>query len=431
MKIFSLKRNAINSTIRKIRESQEISYKNVNKTVASIIDDVKKFGDKAIFKLTKQYDNFDLNLQNLKVKRSLITDSSTTLNSDLKKSIKKAIQRVSFYQKKKLPRSFLFKDNLGNKLGWSVSPLDSVGIYVPGGTASYPSSLIMTAVLARVAGVKRISIVTPPSQDGINKAVLFVADCLKIDDIYQVGGAQAIAALAYGTKTIEKVNKIVGPGNIFVATAKKQVFGDVGIDMLAGPSEVLIIGDKSSSSEIIAADLLAQAEHDINASSILVTTSKTLAQKVLADVKKLTKESPRRNIISKSLKNNGKIFLMNSLESCIDFSNSFAPEHLELLVNSPERLLSKICNAGSIFLGKNSAEAFGDYIAGPSHVLPTGGSASFSSPLSSLDFIKYSSVTKISDKGLKLLGKNVEVMAESESLFAHKNSISLRLRNKK
>ena len=411
MKIFSLKRNAINSTIRQIRKSQEISYKNVNKTVASIIDDVKKLGDKAIFKLTKQYDNFNLNLQNLKVKRSLISDSSTKLNSDLKKSIKKAIQRVSSYQKKKLPKSFLYKDNLGNKLGWSVSPLDSVGIYVPGGTASYPSSLIMTAVLAKVAGVKKISIVTPPSQDGVNKAVLFVADCLKIENIYQVGGAQAIAALAYGTKTIEKVNKIVGPGNIFVANAKKQVFGDVGIDMVAGPSEVLIIGDKSASSEIIAADLL--------------------AQKVLADVKKLTKESPRKNIISKSLRNNGKIFLMNSLESCIDFSNSFAPEHLELLVNSPERLLNKICNAGSIFLGKNSAEAFGDYIAGPSHVLPTGGSASFSSPLSSLDFIKYSSVTKISDKGLRSLGENVEVIAESESLFAHKNSISLRLRKKK
>lgn len=431
MKIYSLKQAEIKSTIIQIRKSQEISYKNVNRTVSSIIDDVKKLGDKAIFKLTKKYDNFDLSSQNLKVKKSLISDSSTTLNSSLKKSIKKAIQRVSSYQKKKLPKSFLFKDNLGNKLGWSVSPLDSVGIYVPGGTASYPSSLIMTAVLARVAGVKKISIVTPPSQDGINKAVLFVADCLKIEDIYQVGGAQAIAALAYGTKTIEKVNKIVGPGNIFVANAKKQVFGDVGIDMVAGPSEVLIIADNTANSEIIAADLLAQAEHDVNASSILLTTSKMLAQKVLSDVKKLTKESPRSNIISESLKNNGKIFLMNSVKSCIDFSNSFAPEHLELLVNSPDKLLSKITNAGSIFLGKNSAEAFGDYIAGPSHVLPTGGSASFSSPLSSLDFIKYSSVTKISDKGLRSLGENVEVMAESESLFAHKNSISLRLRKKK
>lgn len=431
MKIYSLKQNAIKSKIIQIRKSQEISYKNVNKIVSSIIDDVKKLGDKAIFKLTKKYDNFDLSSQNLKVKKSLISDSSTTLNSSLKKSIKKAIQRVSSYQKKKLPKSFLFKDNLGNKLGWSVSPLDSVGIYVPGGTASYPSSLIMTAVLARVAGVKKISIVTPPSQDGINKAVLFVADCLKIENIYQVGGAQAIAALAYGTKTIEKVNKIVGPGNIFVANAKKQVFGDVGIDMVAGPSEVLIIADNTANSEIIAADLLAQAEHDVNASSILLTTSKMLAQKVLSDVKKLTKESPRSNIISESLKINGKIFLMNSVKSCIDFSNSFAPEHLELLVNSPDKLLSKITNAGSIFLGKNSAEAFGDYIAGPSHVLPTGGSASFSSPLSSLDFIKYSSVTKISDKGLRSLGENVEVMAESESLFAHKNSISLRLRKKK
>ena len=431
MKIYSLKQNAIKSTIIQIRKSQEISYKNVNKIVSSIIDDVKKLGDKAIFKLTKKYDNFDLSSQNLKIKKSLISDSSTTLNSSLKKSIKKAIQRVSSYQKKKLPKSVLFKDNLGNKLGWSVSPLDSVGIYVPGGTASYPSSLIMTAVLARVAGVKKISIVTPPSQDGINKAVLFVADCLKIESIYQVGGAQAIAALAYGTKTIEKVNKIVGPGNIFVANAKKQVFGDVGIDMVAGPSEVLIIADNTANSEIIAADLLAQAEHDANASSILLTTSKILAHKVLSDVKKLTKESPRSNIISESLKNNGKIFLMNSVKSCIDFSNSFAPEHLELIVNSPDKLLSKITNAGSIFLGKNSAEAFGDYIAGPSHVLPTGGSASFSSPLSSLDFIKYSSVTKISDKGLRSLGENVEVMAESESLFAHKNSISLRLRKKK
>src|SRR6056300_231998 len=426
MKIYSLKQNAIKSKIIQIRKSQEISYKNVNKIVSSIIDDVKKLGDKAIFKLTNKYDNFALNSQNLKVKKTLISDSSTTLNSSLKKSIKKAIQRVSSYQKKKLPKSFLFKDNLGNKLGWSVSPLDSVGIYVPGGTASYPSSLIMTAVLARVAGVKKISIVTPPSQDGINKAVLFVADCLKIENIYQVGGAQAIAALAYGTKTIEKVNKIVGPGNIFVANAKKQVFGDVGIDMVAGPSEVLIIADNTANSEIIAADLLAQAEHDVNASSILLTTSKMLAQKVLSDVRKLTKESPRSNIISESLKINGKIFLMNSVKSCIDFSNSFAPEHLELLVNSPDKLLSKITNAGSIFLGKNSAEAFGDYIAGPSHVLPTGGSASFSSPLSSLDFIKYSSITKISDKGLRSLGENVEVMAESESLFAHKNSISLR-----
>ena len=294
------------------------------------------------------------------------------------------------YQKRKLPKSYTYKDRLGNTLGWTINPIRKIGIYVPGGTAAYPSTLIMTAALAKVAGSKEIYVVTPPSKGGINPAILYIAKLIGVKKIFQVGGAQAIAALAFGTKTIPKVDKIVGPGNIFVAIAKKKVFGEVDIDMIAGPSEVLIIADQFSNSKYIAADLIAQAEHDTEASAILATNSNKIAKEVRTELKIQSDLLPRRKIINESIKKNGKIYVLRSINDAVKLANELAPEHLQVCVKNPNKVVNQITNAGSIFVGELSAEAFGDYIAGPSHVLPTSGNARFSSPLSVLDFLKLS-----------------------------------------
>ena len=285
----------------------------------------------------------------------------------------------------------------------------------------------MTATLAKVAGSKELVVSTPPGTQGINPAILFTADQLGIKEVLQVGGAQAIAALAYGTDSVKSVDKVVGPGNIFVATAKKQVFGKVDIDMIAGPSEVLIIADTNANPEYVAADLIAQAEHDVQASAICLTTSVKLAKLISTQIKKQSSSLKRRDIINASIKQNGTIFVLKNLDDCINFSNAFAPEHLEIFVKQSSQVENKILNAGSIFVGENSGEAFGDYIAGPSHVLPTAGSATFSSPLSALDFVKYSSYTKISKLGVKSLGQDVILLAKEEGLDGHANSIALRL----
>ena len=427
MKIISLSKSKINDQIVKLRKSQEEDFKIVDKSVENIINDVRKYGDKSLYKFTNEFDQ--IKLKSLILDTNLINRSDNQLSNKLKLSIKNSIKRVSFYQKKKLTKSYQFKDSLGNKLGWIVTPLQRVGVYVPGGTAAYPSSLIMTASLARTAGVKDVIVFTPPSENGINPAILYVCKLLNIKEVYNVGGAQAIAAMAYGTKTIKKVNKIVGPGNIYIASAKRKVFGQVGIDMVAGPSEVLIIADSTANPSVLSRDLLAQAEHDVNASSILLTTSKNLAKQVKSKVDQDTSLSKRKNIVEKSLKKNGKIFILPSIDACIEFTNLYAPEHLQIVIKSPDKIIKKINNAGSIFLGINSAEAFGDYIAGPSHVLPTSGNATFSSPLSSLDFIKYSSLTSISKKGLKKLSSQVQELAESEGLYEHSNSIKVRNNN--
>ena len=427
MKIIKLKSSDIKIQINKIRRRQEKDLNVIEKKVDNILREVRLRGDKSLFELSRKFDNFELTKKNIRIDQAQINNSSMFLSSDIKSSIKQSIKRVKNYQKKKLPKSYRYKDEFGNILGWNVNPINRIGIYVPGGTASYPSSLIMTATLAKVAGSKELVVSTPPGTQGINPAILFTADQLGIKEVLQVGGAQAIAALAYGTDSVKSVDKVVGPGNIFVATAKKQVFGKVDIDMIAGPSEVLIIADTNANPEYVAADLIAQAEHDVQASAICLTTSVKLAKLISTQIKKQSSSLKRRDIINASIKQNGTIFVLKNLDDCINFSNAFAPEHLEIFVKQSSQVENKILNAGSIFVGENSGEAFGDYIAGPSHVLPTAGSATFSSPLSALDFVKYSSYTKISKLGVKSLGQDVILLAKEEGLDGHANSIALRL----
>ena len=431
MKIIKLKSSDIKIQINKIRRRQEKDLNVIEKKVDNILREVRLRGDKSLFELSRKFDNFELTKKNIRIDQAQINNSSMFLSSDIKSSIKKSIKRVKNYQKKKLPKSHRYKDEFGNILGWNVNPINRIGIYVPGGTASYPSSLIMTATLAKVAGSKELVVSTPPGTQGINPAILFTADQLGIKEVLQVGGAQAIAALAYGTDSVKSVDKVVGPGNIFVATAKKQVFGKVDIDMIAGPSEVLIIADTNANPEYVAADLIAQAEHDVQASAICLTTSVKLAKLISTQIKKQSSSLKRRDIINASIKQNGTIFVLKNLDDCINFTNAFAPEHLEIFVKQSSQVENKILNAGSIFVGENSGEAFGDYIAGPSHVLPTAGSAAFSSPLSALDFIKYSSYTKISKLGAKSLGQDVILLAKEEGLDGHANSIALRLEKDK
>lgn len=431
MKIIKLKSSDIKIQINKIRRRQEKDLNVIEKKVDNILREVRLRGDKSLFELSRKFDNFELTKKNIRIDQSQINNSSMFLSSDIKSSIKQSIKRVKNYQKKKLPKSYRYKDEFGNILGWNVNPINRIGIYVPGGTASYPSSLIMTATLAKVAGSKELVVSTPPGTQGINPAILFTADQLGIKEVLQVGGAQAIAALAYGTDSVKSVDKVVGPGNIFVATAKKQVFGKVDIDMIAGPSEVLIIADTNANPEYVAADLIAQAEHDVQASAICLTTSVKLAKLISTQIKKQSSSLKRRDIINASIKQNGTIFVLKNLDDCINFTNAFAPEHLEIFVKQSSQVENKILNAGSIFVGENSGEAFGDYIAGPSHVLPTAGSAAFSSPLSALDFVKYSSYTKISKLGAKSLGQDVILLAKEEGLDGHANSIALRLEKDK
>ena len=431
MKIIKLKSSDIKIQINKIRRRQEKDLNVIEKKVDNILREVRLRGDKSLFELSRKFDNFELTKKNIRIDQAQINNSSMFLSSNIKSSIKKSIKRVKNYQKKKLPKSHRYKDEFGNILGWNVNPINRIGIYVPGGTASYPSSLIMTATLAKVAGSKELVVSTPPGTQGINPAILFTADQLGIKEVLQVGGAQAIAALAYGTDSVKSVDKVVGPGNIFVATAKKQVFGKVDIDMIAGPSEVLIIADTNANPEYVAADLIAQAEHDVQASAICLTTSVKLAKLISTQIKKQSSSLKRRDIINASIKQNGTIFVLKNLDDCINFSNAFAPEHLEIFVKQSSQVENKILNAGSIFVGENSGEAFGDYIAGPSHVLPTAGSATFSSPLSALDFVKYSSYTKISKLGVKSLGQDVILLAKEEGLDGHANSIALRLEKDK
>ncbi len=428
MKIVKLNSRSIISEVRGIRKKQRASTKNIEHRVDKIIQTVIARGDSGLTYLTEKFDNVKIRPKDFEVKKSVINASEKTISKEVKLAIQTSYRRVVDYQKRKLPKSYTYKDRLGNTLGWTINPIRRIGIYVPGGTAAYPSTLIMTATLAKVAGSKEIYVVTPPSKSGINPAILYIAKLIGVKKFFQVGGAQAIAALAFGTKTIPKVDKIVGPGNIFVAIAKKKVFGEVDIDMIAGPSEVLIIADRFSNSKYIAADLIAQAEHDTEACAILVTDSNKTAKEVRTELKIQSNLLPRRKIINESIKKNGKIYVLRNINDAVKLTNELAPEHLQVLVKNPNKVVNQITNAGSIFVGELSAEAFGDYIAGPSHVLPTSGNAKFSSPLSVLDFLKYSSYTKISRNGSKRLGSSVVSFAKEEGLDGHANSISIRLK---
>ena len=398
--------------------------------VRKIVDDVRLNGDEAVFRYTRRFDKYSPTRKNILVSSKDISDAEIRLSSSIKSDLRKAAYRIRTYHNNKKPLKHLYRDNLGNELGWLIIPLERVGIYVPGGKAAYPSTVLMTAIAARVAGVKEIILVTPCPGGRINDEVLYASKIAGVDGVYKVGGAQAISALAYGTASIPKVDKIVGPGNIYVAIAKKLVFGVVDIDMIAGPSEVLIISDGSCSPEWIAADLLAQAEHDEMAIPICITTSKTYASDIDKSINKQLLTLSRRKIADKSVSVNGRIYIVRDLDFAVKVSNYFAPEHLQLCVNNPKRLLENITNAGAIFLGSMSTEAFGDYIAGPSHVLPTGGAAKFSSPLSVYDYVKMPSIISVTAGGFSKLNRSVINLAMSEGLEAHANSVRVRINNR-
>ena len=405
----------------------QFSHDDVNTIVKNILDDVKLRGDQALYDYNKKFDN--VSLSSLQVTEKEIEDAFNRLDKELLDVIKYSHENIVRYHTKQKRNDFLDKDTDGVILGQIINPIEKVGIYVPGGTAAYPSTVLMNAVPAKVAGVEEIVMVTPPNEDGtISDVILAAAKIAGVTKIFKVGGAQAVAALSYGTETIPAVYKIVGPGNIFVAMAKKMVFGEVAIDMVAGPSEVLIISDDSSDPVHIAADLLSQAEHDKLAACILVTTSEELAKSVAIEIESQLAELPRQEIARESINNNGKIIIAKNIEEAILISNEIAPEHLELAVMDPFALLSKIKNAGSIFLGHNTPEPLGDYLAGPNHTIPTSGTAKFASPLSVDDFIKKSSVIYYSKEALEKVKDKVILFAESEGLTAHANSVRKRFK---
>lgn len=405
----------------------QFSHDDVNAIVKDILDDVKLRGDQALYDYNKKFDN--VSLSSLQVTEKEIEDAFNRLDKELLEVIRYSHENIVRYHTKQKRNDFLDKDTDGVILGQIINPIEKVGIYVPGGTAAYPSTVLMNAVPAKVAGVEEIVMVTPPNEDGtISDVILAAAKIAGVTKIFKVGGAQAVAALSYGTETIPAVYKIVGPGNIFVAMAKKMVFGEVAIDMVAGPSEVLIISDDSSNPVHIAADLLSQAEHDKLAACILVTTSEELAKSVAIEIESQLAELPRQEIARESINNNGRIIIAKNIEEAILISNEIAPEHLELAVMDPFALLSKIKNAGSIFLGHNTPEPLGDYLAGPNHTIPTSGTAKFASPLSVDDFIKKSSVIYYSKEALEKVKDKVILFAESEGLTAHANSVRKRFK---
>ncbi len=429
MKILNTTNTAFKKKLKLILGSKRNQSKDCQTIVKKIINDVKKNGDKSLISYTKKFDKIKLTSSQIKLDEKYISKKIKLLDNKIKKSVDVAFDRITKFHKKQIFKGFKYKDNLGNQLGYKISPLDKVGVYVPGGTASYPSTLLMNSIPAMVAGVPNIYCVMPSPGGEINAGVLYAAKKCKIKSIFRIGGAQAIAALTYGTKNIPKVDKIVGPGNIFVATAKKEVFGTVGIDMVAGPSEITVIADDNNRADWTAVDLLSQAEHDVLSQSILLTTSKKFANRVLLEVKRILKTLPRKNIASKSIKNYGSIIICKNKKELINIANIIAPEHLEIKIKGFEKLEKKIKNAGSIFLGEFSPEAIGDYLAGPNHVLPTSGSARFSSGLSVNDFLKRTSIIKCTKRGIEKIGQIAINLANYEGLHAHALSVSKRIKN--
>ena len=396
---------------------------NIQNDVKKIINRVKIKGDEALINYTKKFDKILLNKNNFSPNYTSINYKKNT-DKKILKSFKKAIKNITNFHKKQLPNDILQTNN-NIKLRTRWRPIDSVGLYIPGGNAFYPSSLIMNVVPAQIAGVKRIVCVTPPTKKP-NPYLLYLLNELKISEVYFVGGAQAIAALAIGTKKIKAVNKIFGPGNAYVAEAKRQLFGKVGIDLIAGPSEIVVVADKDNNPKWVAADLMAQAEHDINAQSILITDNFQFSQMVDKEIKYLTKNNLNKNIINKSIKKNGITILVKDINLSPEIINYIAPEHLHLQIKSYKKLLPKINNAGGIFLGEYSTEAFGDYIVGTNHVLPTSGSAKFTSGLGVLDFMKRNSIVEMNSKSYNALKEDTENMADVEGLEAHKLSVKIR-----
>ncbi len=393
--------------------------------VQAILADVKANGDAALKKYTKEFDGVDLT--SIEVGMGAIDEGFRAADPGLVEILYRAADRIVAFHQRQVRNSFLINDEEGILMGQKILPLQRVGLYVPGGTAAYPSSVLMNCIPAKLAGVKEICMVTPPGKNGkIPPNILAAARICGVDRVFRVGGAQAVAALAYGTESVPKVDKIVGPGNQFVAEAKKQVFGQVGIDMVAGPSEILVIADGKCNPQIVAADLLSQAEHDPNASAVLVTDSQELALAVQAAIEEQIPKLLRKDIARASIDNNGKIILAQSLDTAVEISNEIAPEHLEVCVDQPFDVLSKITNAGSVFLGRNCPEALGDYFAGPNHTLPTSGTARFSSPLSVDDFVKKMQYTYYTKDALAKAQMSVSNFAKKEGLTGHARSIDIR-----
>lgn len=416
------KRDLINELKERIGETDT----QIINSVSEILKKVKVEKDKALFELTEKFDK--VKLSSLKVTDSEIDDCFNKVEQNFIDALEEAKKNITEYHEKQKSSGYIMTQDEGVYLGRRVLPLERVGVYVPGGTAAYPSSVLMNVIPAKVAGVEEIIMVTPPDKNGgINPYIGVAAKIAGIDKIYKVGGAQAIGALTYGTETIECVDKIVGPGNIFVATAKQLVFGKVDIDMIAGPSEILVVADENSNPAHVAADLMSQAEHDKLASSVLVTTSKELYKKVEEELEKQVKTLEREEIIRSSLCNFGKAIICDSIEQCIDISNAVAPEHLEIMVDDPMKYLGMVKNAGSVFLGRYCPEPIGDYFGGTNHVLPTSGTARFFSPLSVDSFVKKSSFLYYSKEAVLKNGEKIITLAEKEGLTAHANSVRVRL----
>ena len=427
MRIVKLTEDNKKDLLNKLLKRSTTSYPEYEKTVADIIENIKAGGDKALFEYTLKFDKFELTKSNIKVTQEEIKEAYSLLDKDYVEVIRKAKANIEDFHKKQVRQTFITTKPDGSILGQRITPIASAGTYVPGGKAAYPSSVLMNIVPAKVAGVEKIVMVTPPGKEGkINPGTLVAADIAGVDEIYKVGGAQAIAALAFGTESVPKVDKITGPGNIFVALAKKAVYGNVGIDSIAGPSEIVVLADETPNPRYVAADLLSQAEHDELASAILVTTSEELARKVSDEVDGFLKVLERAEIIKKSLDNFGYILVADTMDEAIDAVNDIAGEHLEILTKNPFDTMTKVKNAGAMFLGEYSSEPLGDYFAGPNHILPTNGTSRFFSPLSVDDFIKKSSIICYSEEGLRKVHEDIELFAAKEGLTAHANSIKVR-----
>lgn len=427
MRIVELSRETKQSILNDLLKRSPNHYSQYEATVNEIIAKVKSEGDTALFEYTLKFDKFVLNTENIRVTREEIEEAYGKLDSALVEVIRKSAENIRTFHMKQLRNSWFDAKEDGTILGMKITPIAKAGVYVPGGKAAYPSSVLMNVIPAKVAGVSEIIMTTPPGADGkINPGTLVAADIAGVDTIYKVGGAQAVAAMAFGTESVPKVDKITGPGNIFVALAKKAVYGYVSIDSIAGPSEILVLADDTANPRYVAADLLSQAEHDELASAILITTSKDLAQKVSEQVDLFVKQLSRSEIMQKSLDNYGYILLAENMTDAIDAVNEIASEHLEIFTANPFEVMTKVKNAGAIFMGEYASEPLGDYFAGPNHILPTNGTAKFFSPVNVDDFIKKTSIISYSREALEKVHKDIEKFAESEGLTAHANSIKVR-----
>lgn len=427
MRMVTLTKQTTKDILENLLKRSPGQYGSYEAAVKEILEKVREEGDRALFAYTKKLDRAEITEQNVQVTEEEIREAYEAVDPDLVDVIRKSLVNIRSYHEKQKQNSWFTSSEDGTMLGQKVTPLEKVGVYVPGGKAVYPSSVLMNIVPAKVAGVDRIIMTTPPGPDGkVNPSTLVAAKEAGADEIYKAGGAQAVAALAYGTESIPKVDKIVGPGNIFVALAKKAVYGHVSIDSIAGPSEILVLADDSANPRFVAADLLSQAEHDELASAILITTSRELAEKVSSEVDEFVKKLSRKDIIQKSLDQFGYILLAETMDQAVEAANAIASEHMEIVTRNPFEVMMKVRNAGAIFIGEYSSEPLGDYFAGPNHVLPTNGTAKFFSPLSVDDFIKKSSIVYYSRKALKKIHKDVEQFAASEQLTAHANSIAVR-----